>query len=140
MADTITLDVVTPEARLVHAEVSEIVAQGILGQFGVLPGHANFVGALEPGPLTYEEGGDERTMAVAGGFVEITLEEGIKIMADAAEFAEKIDAERAEAAKERAERRISDYDPSTQETDIVRAEAALARALVRLQVSKNFKD
>jgi len=135
MAESIMLNLVTPERSLVSGEVQEIVAQAALGQVGILPGHANYITLMEPGEMTYKDtDGSVHHLAVSGGFAEVTLEEGVRIMAESAEFAEEIDLERAKAAKERAERRISDFDPSSQEVDITRAEAALQRSLARLSV------
>lgn len=136
MADTIQLEVVTPERRIVQAAVSEMSARAFLGQFAVLPHHANYVALLEPGELSYVLEGKRHHLAVAGGFVEVSLEHGIRVLADAAEFSDEIDVERARAAKERAEKKISEFDPATQTDDLAQAEAALKRALIRLQVAE----
>ncbi len=138
MADTIKFDLVTPERRLITTTVDEMVAEGILGQFGVLPGHANYVTSLEPGGLDYMESGKKQLIFISGGFIEVTLDDGIRIMADSAEFADDIDEERAKSSQERAQRRIADYDPSTQGVDIIRARAALARSLKRLETIGNI--
>lgn len=140
MADTIKLDLVTPERRLISLEVNEVVAKAILGEFGVLPGHANYVTLLEPGEFSFSEKGDQHRVVITGGFAEVSLDQGIRIMADAAEFAEEIDLERAQAARDRAKRRIEDFDPATQEVDIARAEIALKRALARIQVGGRIGD
>ena len=136
MADTIQLDMVTPERRLISTEVEDLGGKAVEGEFGILPGHANYVTLLEAGELSFIEGGERRHVAITGGFAEVSLDHGIRIMAEAAEFADEIDSERARASKERAERRIADYDPDKQEIDIVRAEAALKRALTRIQVAE----
>jgi F-type H+-transporting ATPase subunit epsilon len=138
MADTIQLDMVTPERRLISTEVEDLVGKAVEGEFGILPGHANYVTLLEAGELSFIEGGERRHVAVTGGFAEVSLEHGIRIMAESAEFAEEIDLDRARSAKDRAERRISDYDPESQEIDIVRAQAALTRALTRIEVARRL--
>jgi len=140
MTDSIKLDLVTPERKLISTEVEEMVAKAFLGEFGVLPGHANYVTLMEPGELSFLEKGEKKLVVVTGGFAEVSLDNGIRIMADAAEFAEEIDVERAKEAKERAERRISDFDPASQEIDILRAEAALKRSLARIQVVERIGD
>ena len=113
-------------------EVDEVVAPGIEGYFGVWPGHAAFLTTLGAGELSYRQGGQERYLAVAGGFAEVRNDK-VVILADAAERPEEIDRERAERARQRAEQRLSGR--SQDEIDFARAAAALARALTRLQVS-----
>lgn len=132
---TIHMDLVTPDRRLLSTEVEEIKARAAQGEFEVLPGHANYITLLDVGELSYKESGKDKHVAVTGGFAEVTLEEGIRIMAEAAEFSEEIDTERAKAAKERAEKRLEESDPSGKGIDITRAQAALRRALIRLDVA-----
>ena len=135
MAETIRLDLVTPERRLFTGDVEQVVAEGVLGEFGVLPNHANFITLLKPGDLVFVQDGKRRHVAVSGGFAEVTLNHGIRVMAETAEFAEEIDLDRAKAAKERAEKRLASAAAgAAAEIDIERAEVALKRALMRLQV------
>jgi F-type H+-transporting ATPase subunit epsilon len=135
MADTIHLDLVTPERRLIEADVSELTAEAFEGQVTILPGHANFVTILQCGELAYVENGKRLHLAVTGGFAEVTLDEGIRIMAEAAEFPHEIDLDRAKAACGRAERRITDFAPGAEEIDILRAQSSLKRALNRIKVA-----
>lgn len=127
------LRLVTPERQLLDAEVREVYAPGILGQFGVLPLHVAFLTALEPGELRYRstEGGD-RFVAVSGGVCEV-LDDVVTVLADTAERAEEIDVERARAAEERARAAAEQISPDTPEGE--EARAALARARVRLAVA-----
>jgi len=76
------------------------------------------------------KGGEEFSLAISGGFLEVRPDRVI-VLADAAERAEEIDIARAEAAKRRAEERLKHPTP---EVDMARAEAALRRAIARLQV------
>jgi F-type H+-transporting ATPase subunit epsilon len=101
--------------------------------FGVLPGHAPFLTTLGIGVVTYRVGREERQLAVSGGFAEVRNDKVI-ILADSAERPEEIDRARAERARERAERRLSGR--SQEEVDFMRCQAALARALTRLQVAR----
>jgi len=135
MDEIINLTLVTPERRLISAQVKQLTARALQGQVEILPGHANYITILDAGELAYEEEGKKRLVAVSGGFAEVTLDQGIKIMAEAAEFAEDIDAERARAAKERAEKRIQAHISTQEEIDLARAETALKRSLIRLQVA-----
>jgi F-type H+-transporting ATPase subunit epsilon len=132
MADTIRFRVVTPSRLLLDEEVDEVTAPGALGEFGVLPNHIAFLSLLEPGEMSYKQGTAKRYLAVGGGYAEV-LENVMTVLAPAAEFATEIDTSRAERARERAERRMTEL--SYEEKEFRAAEVALRRALVRLQVA-----
>jgi len=130
---TLRLEIVTAERPVYSGEVDAIIAPGIAGQFTVLPHHAPFMTMFEPGELCLRKGSEETYLAVSGGFLEV-LQNRVVILADAAERVEEIDMERAEAAKRRAEERLSHR--GEKEPDIARAEAALRRSLARLKVAE----
>jgi len=133
VADRLTLEIATPMRLVVAETVDEVVAPGIEGYFGVLPGHAPFLTTLGIGEVTYRVGQDEHYLALAGGFAEVRNDKVI-VLADTAERPEEIDRGRAERARERAERRLSAVT-SEETIDYTRAAAALARALARLQTA-----
>src|SRR5919109_4413901 len=118
---------------LVAAEADEVVVPGSEGYFGVLPGHAPLLATLGIGELTYRIGREERHLAVSGGFAEVRNDKVI-VLADTAELPEEIDRGRAERARERAERRLAGR--AQEEVDYARAQVALARALIRIQVAR----
>jgi F-type H+-transporting ATPase subunit epsilon len=128
----IRLDIVTAERVVYSEEVDIVVAPGVLGQLGVLPHHAPLMTTLEPGELKVRKGGEEYSLVISGGFLEVRPDR-IIILADAAERAEEIDIARAEAAKQRAQQRLTHPTP---EVDLAQAEAALRRSLARLKVAK----
>jgi len=132
MADTIRLRVVTPTRLLLDEEVDEVTAPGALGEFGVLPNHISFLSLLEPGEMSYKQGTAKRYLAISGGYAEV-LDNVMTVLAPAAEFAGEIDTGRAQRARERAERQIAELNREEKEFRV--AEAALHRALVRLQVA-----
>ncbi|KUK12097.1 MAG: ATP synthase epsilon chain [Moorella sp. 60_41] len=125
------MEVVTPERVLLRTEATSLIAPGLEGYLGILPGHAPLVTLLGPGVVTYREGGQEKKLAVSGGLLEVAGDRVI-ILADAAERSEEIDVERARRAKERAERRLKERTPGL---DLERAEAALRRAVARLRAA-----
>jgi F-type H+-transporting ATPase subunit epsilon len=129
-------ELATPTRMLVTAEVDEVVAPGVEGYFGVLPGHAAFLTTLAPGEVTYRSGQTEHRLAVTGGFAEVRAERVI-ILAENAERPEEIDRERAERARQRAEMRLQGKSPDGYQGDVdfARALTALARALTRLVVA-----
>jgi F-type H+-transporting ATPase subunit epsilon len=132
VADRLTLEVATPTRLVVSEQVDEVVAPGIEGYFGVLPGHAPFLTTLGVGELTYRVGRDEHHMAISGGFCEVRNDKVI-VLADSAELPAEIDRARAERARDRAEQRLSGR--MQEEVDYARAGRALARAQIRLQVA-----
>jgi F-type H+-transporting ATPase subunit epsilon len=101
MADTLELEVATPERELVRAQVSEVEIPGKNGHLGVLPGHAPLLGLLGSGTLTYVEGGKKNYIAVHFGFLEI-MDDHVRVLANAAEPRQEIDLQRAKAAMQRA--------------------------------------
>ena len=127
----IKLDIVTAERVVYSEEVDLVVAPGIEGQMGILPHHAPLMTALQVGELLVRKAGEEFSLAISGGFLEVRPDRVI-VLADSAERSEEIDLARAEEAKRRAEERLS--HPTT-EIDVARAEAALRRSLIRLKVA-----
>jgi len=132
---TTRLEIVTAERVVFSEEVDAVIAPGIEGQLGVLPHHAPLMTTLMPGELLVRKGGEEFSLAITGGFVEVRPDR-IIILADAAERVEEIDVARAEEARRRAEERIKAL---TTEVDLLRAEAALRRSLMRLEVASRRK-
>jgi F-type H+-transporting ATPase subunit epsilon len=132
MADKIQLRVVTPSRMLLDEEVDEVTAPGELGEFGVLPNHIAFLSTLVPGEMSYKQGPTKTILAISGGDAEV-LDNVMTVLAPAAEFAEEIDTSRAQRAKERAERSLAELDRESKDWQV--CEAALHRALVRLQVA-----
>lgn len=129
----VRIDVVTAE-RLVFSEDADIVlVPGVEGEMGILPHHAHLMTAIQPGEIMVRKGTEEYFLAVSGGFLEVKPDH-ITILADAAERAEEIDIARAEAAKKRAEERMTHR--AAGEIDTARAEASLHRAIARLKVAE----
>lgn len=128
---TIELTIVTPERAVVREQVDEVQIPGSEGYLGVLPGHAALFSELKIGEVGYKKGSQWTFLSVAWGFVEI-LSNQVRILAETAERASEIDAERAKRAKERAEQRLV---RTGEQIDYDRALVALERAIVRLQVS-----
>lgn len=131
----IRLDIVTAERVVFSDDVDVVVVPGIEGELGVLPHHAPLMTMMEPGELLARKSGEEFSMAVSGGFIEVRPDR-IIILADSAERAEEIDLARAEAARKRAQERLSHREPGA---DISQAEAALRRALARIEVVERKK-
>ena len=129
MASTIRLELVTPERLLLSEEVDEVVAPGYEGEFGVLPGHTQFLAILNIGVLWYRKEGAVKKIALGGGFAEVNHDR-VVVMAETAERADEIDVERAQRARDRAEARLKEL--SLDDETYAKAYAELQRALVRM--------
>ena len=132
MADLFKLQIITPERKFYEGEASMVELTTAEGEIGVYRGHIPMTAIVAPGVLKIHEAGGIKEAALMSGFLEI-LPEKIVIMAEVAEWPEEIDINRAQEAKVRAERRLKEQSG---ETDIVRAETALKKALVRISLTK----
>jgi F-type H+-transporting ATPase subunit epsilon len=132
MADTIQLEIVTPEKLVVKDVAEEMQIPGKNGYLGILPGHAPLITELAVGQISYRNGSETHYLCVAWGFAEV-LPNKVTILAETAERAEDVDCVRAQKAKERAEQRLAGGEP---EVDVPRAQKALARAVTRLEAAQ----
>ena len=129
MAAEFDLRIVTPE-RTIEERVRSVQFRGIDGEYGILARHAPLVAATQPGLLTIERpDGTKQDLVVTEGFAEVR--EGVlKLVCEAGETAAEIDIERARAAEARARDLLANRAALAEE-DVLRAEAALRRALTR---------
>jgi len=130
------LAIVTAEGESFSGEVDAVVAPGGLGEFTVLPTHARMISTLLPGVLRFDQGGDSVSLAMSGGFLEVSQNK-VTVLADAAERDDAIDMERAEAALVRAEERMTS---SPADMDLERAMKSLRRARVRVNLGRRRRD
>ncbi len=128
----VQLQIVSADRALVNERVDEVEIPGSEGYFGVLPGHTPLLALLGAGELWYRQGQEKHYLLLAFGFAEVQPDR-VTILAQTAEKAEEIDVARAEAAKRRAEERLSRV--SAVDMDAERARIALLKSLIRLQVS-----
>ena len=135
MASTFVLEIVTPERKFFSGEVEMVVLKTLDGEIGILKGHTPMVIAVAVGPVRIKKDGEWLEAVLTEGFMEIKQEETI-ILTDTAEWPNEIDINRARAAKERAQERL---DRQTNQLESIRSQAALARALARLKITKELK-
>ena len=126
------LDVITPERRLLSEQADSVTVPGLGGELGILPGHTPLISALQTGVLSYTQAGTTRRLLVSGGFVEVNNDR-VSVLADLAEFPEEVDAARARAEREEAERLLGGFSGTPEELADVRAR--LDRASTRLQLA-----
>jgi F-type H+-transporting ATPase subunit epsilon len=133
----LTVEVVTGE-RVVYTEsdVDMVVAPGGDGSLGILPQHAPLISTLAAGELRIKKGSSEQSIVVFGGFLEVTPTKVI-VLADTAERAEEIDLARVEAARNRAEATLQSQKDKV---DLVQAEAALRRAVLRSKIGQTKRN
>lgn len=129
---TFRLEIVSAERSVFADDVDSLTAPGVEGQLTVLPHHAPLLTQLQPGEITVRKGGQETVMVVTGGFLEVLGNKAV-ILADAAEKAEEIDVDRAEAAMKRAQDALAAH-PKEQEMEA--ALMSYRRAQVRVEVAR----
>ena len=127
-----TLKIITPERVFYEGSVSMVEFNTTEGAIGIYKGHIPMPVMIKPGILTITTDEGKREAALHAGVVEI-LQTQVTVLAEVVEWPEEIDANRAKAALERAEERIRRHEPNT---DLVRAETALDRAMARINVLK----
>lgn len=127
-----TLRIIAPDRVFYEGTVDMVEFCTTEGEIGVLPGHIPLTVIISPGILNIHEAEKNREAALHAGFAEI-LPDRVTILAEVIEWPEEIDEPRARKAAERAQRRLSAPVP---ETDVLRAEAALKRALTRIEALK----
>ncbi|MGE5236631.1 MAG: F0F1 ATP synthase subunit epsilon [Acidobacteriota bacterium] len=129
MAGKLHLRVVTPTRVVVETEVDEVSLPGILGQLGILPGHAALLTSLRIGELGYVQGAREHFLALQWGFAEIA-DDTVTVLADVAELPAEIDVEAARADKLAAEDALRSAAAKAFEANKARLEAAVTRIAV----------
>jgi F-type H+-transporting ATPase subunit epsilon len=132
MADTLQLEVVTPERRVLSEPVNSVTVPGRNGEMQLLPGHAAMISELKTGVLSYTEDGTTFQLHVSGGFVEVS-DDRVSVLSEIAERPEEIDAARARLAREHTEKELSSWSGS--EEDFEKARAKLERSMVRLKLA-----
>jgi F-type H+-transporting ATPase subunit epsilon len=128
----LNLEIVTPERRVLTVACDEVRAPGVMGGFGIRLDHEPFMAALEPGPLTYVEGGREHHLAVGGGYLQVA-ENRVLVLADSAEAAAEIDVDRAKRAFAEAQERVLKL--TEQDENYPEEAARVRRATARLSVA-----
>lgn len=128
------LEIVTPKKVILSTVVSSFTAPGVMGGFQVLKSHAPLLSSVSIGEVkVVDESGAETRYATSGGFVEVR-ENKVVMLAETAERSDEIDVKRAEAARDRARKRLED---KRIEIDLERVKISLHRATNRLKVAQS---
>ena len=132
MADTLKLEIVTPQAVVFSEDAEMVTLPAIEGQMGVYPHHVRLITQIVPGEIIVNQKGQDRYLAVGEGLVEITGDR-VSIVTDMAIRAEHIDEAKVEEARERAAARLRE---KISDEEVATVNASLARSLAQLQVRR----
>ena len=135
MANTLKLEIVTPESKVYSEDVDMVTLPGVEGEMGIFPMHVPLMTQLSAGEVSVLKGGQEFFLAVGDGFVEVTGER-VSILTDMAIKAENIDESRAEEARKRAEARLAE---KLDDSEVASVNAALAHSLAQLKVKRRHR-
>lgn len=136
MADTIKLEIVTPDAVVYSDDVDMVTLPGIEGRLGVLPHHVRLMTQLAPGELTVRKDGKIEFLAVGEGLIEVTGSR-VSVVTNMAIAADKIDEAKVEEARQRAVARLREKISSE---EVASVNASLARSLAQLHVKRRRRQ
>jgi F-type H+-transporting ATPase subunit epsilon len=132
MANTLKLEIVTPEAKIYSDDVDMVTLTGVEGEMGILPQHVPLMTQLCAGEIVAHKGQDTIFLAVGDGFVQVTGDH-VAILTDMAIRAENIDEARAEEARLRAESRLKE---KITDEEAARIQGALVHATIQLKIKR----
>jgi F-type H+-transporting ATPase subunit epsilon len=132
MAETLRLEIVTPQAIVFSEDVNLVTLPSIEGDIGIYPQHLRLMTQLVPGEIIVSKDGHDRFLAVGEGVVEVTSER-VTIATDMAIPSDKIDEAKIEEARQRAEARLLE---KISDEEVASVNASLVRALAQLQVKR----
>tara|TARA_B100002003_G_C13849912_1_gene416630 strand:- start:63 stop:473 length:411 start_codon:yes stop_codon:yes gene_type:complete len=130
MADTLQLEIVTPEAVIYSEAVEMVTLPGSEGETGIYPNHVPLLTKVQAGELIAKKTGSEEILAVSEGFAEITGEH-VSILTDNAANSTDIDEATAEEARAKAEKRLKEGDISEEEAKILNQAILYSTAQIR---------
>jgi F-type H+-transporting ATPase subunit epsilon len=136
MANTLKLEIVTPEAIAYSGDVEMVTLPGIEGQLGIYPLHVPVMTQLQPGEIIVRQGGQDHSLAVGEGLVEIAGDH-VSILTDMAIAADKIDEAKVEEARQRAEARLKE---KLSDEEVASVNASLAHSLAQLNVKRRQRS
>lgn len=135
IAYMLKLEIVTPERKVLDAEVESVTVPTASGEAGILSSHAPLISALKPGIVTVANKGISDRYVVSSGFVEVSHNR-VSVLTDVAESSDEIDVERARTEKGEVEKGIAEMSTSAiEETEFLREKLELANARITLAKS-----
>ena len=135
MANTLKLEIVTPEAVAFSEDVDMVTLPGMEGEMGVYPNHVPLMTQLAAGEITARKDGQDYFLAVGEGFVEVTGDH-VSVITDMAIEAANIDEAKVEEARRRAEARLAEQ---LTDEDAALVNATLVRTAAQLHVKRRHR-
>ena len=132
MADTLKLEIITPQAVVFSEDVHMVTLPGVEGQIGIYPQHVRLITQVVPGEVIVTKNGQESSIAVGEGLVEVNAT-SVAIVTDMAIHADHIDEAKVEEARKRAEARLQE---KISDEEVASVNASLARSLAQLGVKR----
>ncbi len=131
----LNLEIITPDKPIFNEVIQSVTIPGTMGGFQILKNHAPLISTFDIGVVNVKTSANELYFSTSGGTVEVNQNK-VLILADSIEPVDQIDVDRAEEAKKRAEERLK--RKFEEGVDEIRAEAALRRAMNRLNVKEKY--
>ena len=132
MAETLSFEIITPQATISFEDVTMVTLPVAEGQIGVYPGHVRLITQVVPGEIILNRGAAESFFVVGEGLVDIGSKH-VAIVTDMAIPAEGIDEAKAEEARARAQARLQE---KISDEEVASVNASLVRSLAQLQVRR----
>ena len=132
MAETLKLEIVTPDGTAYSEDVENVTLPGVEGQMGIYPRHVPLLTQMVPGEVIVSKGGGEYFLAVGEGLIEVTGDH-VALLTDMAIASEKIDEAKAEEARQRAEARLQE---KLSDEEVASVNSALTHSLAQLRVKR----
>ena len=132
MANTLKLEIVTPEGTVCSEDVEMVTLPGVVGQLGIYPQHVPLMTQMVPGELIMRKDGRDTFIAIGEGLIEVTANR-VAVLTDSAVAADRIDEAKAEEARRRAEARLRE---KLSDQEVASVNASLARSLAQLRVKR----
>ena len=136
MANTLKLEIVTPDATVYSDDVDMVTVPGVEGQLGIYPLHVPVMTQMVPGEVVVNKGGETQLLAVGEGLIEIAGDH-VSILTDMAIRAEQIDEAKVEEARQRAEARLRE---KISDEEVASVNASMARSLAQLHVKRRHRE
>ncbi|MFM8471376.1 MAG: F0F1 ATP synthase subunit epsilon [Limisphaerales bacterium] len=135
MANTLKLEIVTPEAKIYSEDVEMVSLPGVEGEMGIYPMHIPLMTQIAHGEIIARKGGVDHYLATGEGFVQITGDR-VAILTDMAIKADDIDEMKAEEARKKAEARLAEKLTDEEQATV---QAALLHSLTQLNVKRRTR-
>lgn len=129
------LEIITPVKVVYKDEISEVIVPTVNGEIAILPNHVNLLTQINPGELIIKKGSSQQYLAITGGFLEVN-DNKVSVLADYAVRAQDIEIARANEAKKRAEKVMSE---KATDNELRVAQGELIKAILELKVATRHK-